>query len=97
MKTQLLTCIFFVSITGGVLAATPEVPAKPRGQMLYENHCIRCHAGSVHAREPRRVTNLNDLYHWVGKWSTIQKLDWSKDEIRDVVDYLNHAYYQLEK
>jgi mono/diheme cytochrome c family protein len=97
VKNQLLLCLCLVSAVGSVLAAAANEPAKSRGQLLYENHCIRCHANSVHSRNPRRVHNLPDLYQWVDKWAKLQKLEWSQDEIRDVVDYLNHKYYKLKK
>jgi mono/diheme cytochrome c family protein len=97
MKKQLLLCIFFLSSAGIVLAASPDEPTKPRGQLLYENHCIGCHTSSVNSRNPRKATNLNDLYQWVEKWSKAQNLDWNEDEIRDVSDYLNHEYYNFKK
>lgn len=97
MKMQFLVGIVLLSAATGVLAATPKDSAKSRGQLLYENHCTRCHETSVHSRKPIRVTNLDDLYHWVEKWASVQKLGWNQDEVRDVVDYLNHEYYQLKK
>jgi mono/diheme cytochrome c family protein len=97
MKNQLLVCLYLLSVAGCVLAAAVDEPAKSRGQLLYENHCIRCHVNSVHDRNPRRVHNLPDLYQWVEKWAKLQKLEWSQDEVRDVVDYLNRAYYDMKE
>lgn len=74
-------------------------PAEPlsgsRGQLLYENHCQGCHTSVVHVRETRRVHSLKDLQHWVTRWSGELKLQWSVDEISDVVDYLNGRYYKI--
>ena len=67
-----------------------------RGQMLYENHCQGCHTSVVHVREMRRVHSINDLEHWVKRWADTLKLSWGKDEINDVVNYLNQQYYKMK-
>ena len=75
----------------------PPVNAKKsRGQLLYENHCTRCHESVVHIRKQRKATSLSELYKWAIKWSKAEKLYWSGDEVRDVVDYLNREYYKLK-
>lgn len=97
MKYMILTSICLFALLSSTLAASAEEAAKSRGQLLYENHCDRCHESSVHSRNPSRVTNLDDIYHWVEKWAAEQKLNWNQDDIRDVVDYLNQEYYHLKK
>jgi cytochrome c5 len=75
----------------------PVLPATgSRGQMLYENHCQDCHTSVVHVREMRRVHSVNDLEHWVKRWAETLKLSWGKDEINDVVNYLNQQYYKVK-
>lgn len=66
-----------------------------RGQMLYENHCQQCHTSVLHVREMHRVRSINDLEHWVKRWADTLKLSWGKDEINDVVNYLNQQYYKM--
>ncbi len=96
MKNQLLAAMCLCLSTGVVLAARPAESPKSRGQLLYENHCTHCHESAVHKRNPARVAKLDDLYHWVEKWATVQRLDWNQNEIRDVVDYLNQEYYHFK-
>lgn len=75
----------------------PAVPATgSRGQLLYENHCQVCHTSVVHVRKMRRARSLKDLEHSVTHWSGELKLQWSADEISDVVDYLNRRFYKIE-
>jgi mono/diheme cytochrome c family protein len=97
MKKQLLLCLCFVLTAGSVTAASSNEEPKSRGQLLYENHCIGCHTSSVNSRNPRKAHNLDDLSRWVAKWAKAQNLTWNKDEISDVVDYLNQEYYHLNK
>ena len=75
----------------------PAMPvAGSRGQLLYENHCQVCHTSIVHVRETRRARSLKDLEYWVRRWSGELKLQWSADDINDVVDYLNLRFYKIE-
>lgn len=75
-------------------AAAPNItPA--RGQMLYDNHCIACHESTAHIRRDRRANSLKALEGWVIRWSNQQQLNWSAEDISDVVDYLNNHYYKF--
>ena len=73
----------------------PPAKAMPRGQLLYQNHCMVCHESNVHIRDRKKAGSLADITMWVSKWSDYRKLDWSTDEIRAVRDYLNQTYYHF--
>lgn len=67
-----------------------------RGQELYENHCRTCHESWAHERKGRSVvSSLQDLHRRVAAWATHSGLDWSNEEIDDVADYLDQAYYHF--
>ncbi len=66
-----------------------------RGQLLYENHCQKCHDTRVHTREDRRTKNLVDISKWVIRWQYHLQLDWTFQEVRDVVFFLNQSYYHF--
>lgn len=68
-------------------------PPQPRGEMLYSNHCLGCHESMIHIREKRRVQHLEALRDTVTRWSQELNLNWSSEEIEDVVLYLNIRYY----
>lgn len=68
-------------------------PPQPRGEMLYRNHCLGCHESVVHIREKRQAKNLGVLRDTVNRWSQELNLNWSSDEIEDVMLYLNMRYY----
>lgn len=81
-----------------------QKPAKPsaprpytasRGQLLYENHCTRCHTSTLHVRQARRAESLKALQGWVIRWSDEEQLNWSGEEIADVVEYLDRRYYKF--
>jgi cytochrome c5 len=71
-------------------------PAPPRGQMLYENHCMSCHESVVHIRTQKDVKSLPQLRTKVLNWADYLKLRWGKEEVEDVVIHLNSQYYKFE-
>ncbi|WP_455222717.1 c-type cytochrome [Kaarinaea lacus] len=70
---------------------------KPRGQLLYENHCGGCHETSVHGRDPRKATSIPEIRHWINTWQKELKLNWSQADIDDVTNYINFKYYHFTK
>ncbi len=75
--------------------AGAEVPFD-RGQALYEHHCMSCHESWAHTRDGRHVRTISELRARTEAWSLHSHLDWSAEEIDDVTDYLNRAFYQLQ-
>ena len=73
---------------------TPPVP--PRGQLLYENHCMSCHESVVHIRTRQETKSLPELQAKVLHWAAYLRLNWGKQEVDDVVRHLNNAYYTFE-
>ena len=67
-----------------------------RGQLLYENHCRRCHTSVVHVRANHKVHSMEDLQNTVTHWASELKLPWSAEEINDVVKYLDQRFYDLK-
>jgi hypothetical protein len=72
-------------------------PVAPRGQMLYENHCMSCHESMVHIRGRQDVKSLPQLRARVLHWAAYLQLRWSREEVEEVVDHLNRQYYQFER
>jgi hypothetical protein len=70
-------------------------PVPSRGQLLYENHCMACHESIVHIRTRQQVQSLSELQAQVRRWAEYLQLHWGKQEVEDVVDYLDHQYYQF--
>jgi mono/diheme cytochrome c family protein len=64
-----------------------------RGRALYENHCQACHSSKVHGRKQRWPENLAQLRAIVAQWQAQQVLNWSGEEIDDVVYFLNITQY----
>ncbi len=87
--------------TGGLGIAAPgwsaDVPDLERGRALYENHCVVCHTPKVHRRVPALPLGIDDLRFIVTLWASQQGLRWNRDEIEDVVFYLDRTHYRFVK
>ena len=70
--------------------------ARPRGQLLYENHCMACHESVVHIRSKQGARSLEDLHARVVHWARYMKLPWSEEEVSDVTRFLESRYYKFE-
>lgn len=73
---------------------TPPVPS--RGQMLYENHCMSCHESVAFIRDNHRTLSLVALWGRVSYWADYLRLRWGKQDVEEVVTYLNNHYYHFE-
>ena len=84
----------FAVLLCAVIAGMPARGADlERGRALYENHCQVCHSSKVHARKQRWPQDIGQLRSVVGQWESQQELRWTKEEIDDVVYYLNVSQY----
>jgi mono/diheme cytochrome c family protein len=89
-------------LAAGGLAGPPgvsgaELPDLERGRALYENHCVVCHTAKVHRRAAPLPVRLDDLRYIVNLWASQQGLVWSREDIEDVVYYLDRTHYRLER
>ena len=82
-----------------VIAAQPafaaDVPSIQRGRLLYENHCQVCHTSDIHRRPNRIPLNAAELRGIVDQWQKQEKLNWSEQEIADVVQFLRETRYRF--
>lgn len=62
--------------------------------MLYANHCIACHATQMHWREKRQATDWASLRAQVHRWQDAAGLEWSEEDVLDVVRHLNDTIYR---
>jgi mono/diheme cytochrome c family protein len=94
---------FSTGLIGAVLLALPAwsgsqpLPDLERGRALYQNHCVVCHTSKVHRREPPLPITLDELRAIVTLWAKEEGLPWRRDEIEDVVQYLDRAHYRFAK
>ena len=94
-----LAVLLVLGIEETALARTPAIdrpqPRRDatRGQLLYSTHCIACHGAQMHWRDKRLAVDRPSLLGQVRRWAQMSGLAWGENEIADVAQYLNEAYY----
>jgi len=86
-----------VSLANPATGWGAEWPDLERGRALYENHCVVCHTPKVHRRVPTLPLHTDDLRFIVTLWASQQGLRWNREDIEDVVHYLDRTHYRFEK
>ena len=86
---KLLMLLFLLLPYATAALANPE-----RGRLLYENHCGACHESSVHIREVQAAESLAAVRAQVAHWQEVLRLQWSPEDVGDVAEYLNAAWYR---
>jgi mono/diheme cytochrome c family protein len=65
------------------------------GKALHGRHCTGCHDSGVYTRADRTVRSAEGLMGRVKFCNTQLKTGLSKDELNDVVKYLNESFYRF--
>lgn len=79
-----------------LFSQSAQAENQERGRALYENQCESCHEGWAHSRSNRKAKSLAELRSRTAGWSEHSGLDWSSEEIDDVVEYLNDQFYHFK-
>lgn len=91
-KLAFALCLFW-----GVhaLAHAQVEQTRTRGELLYSTHCNACHTAKIHWRDKKLAADMDGLKIQVRRWQGNIGLDWTEEEITDVVRYLNAVYYRF--
>lgn len=91
----LLLGLALAAATSLPAGAQGQLPQPTRGELLYSNHCIACHATQMHWRGKRQATDWASLRAQVQRWQGAARLDWPEEDILDVVRHLNDTIYKF--
>lgn len=89
MRTAFLAALVLV-------APAARAQDAAHGRVLYETHCVRCHAERLHERDASKVRTLDDLRGFVVRWSREANRTFTAQDIDDVVQHLNATHYHLK-
>jgi hypothetical protein len=67
-----------------------------KGKMLVEQACSGCHDTSVYSRPDKKMKSLSAIQAQVERCPKPAGMQWSEQDSKDVVEYLNKEYYHYE-
>lgn len=94
LKSIVLFPIIAVLSVSAQAAALPGNAAE--GKKLHDANCMSCHNDSVYQRKDRRVTNLSGITDQVTACGHQTDVTLGKEQINNLVKYLNETYYKFK-
>lgn len=95
-----MTRSFPLFLAATILSVSAQAASPPgdaaSGKKLLEANCVSCHTDSVYKRKDRRITSLEALSDQVNNCDHQMKGDVTRDQIHDLVKYLNETYYKFK-
>lgn len=82
--------------TKAVVKAQVSIDLHP-GKTLHDANCISCHDAAVYTREDRKIADFPKLVAQVKRCDANLGSRLFDEEIEQVADYLNQAYYKYAK
>ena len=76
-------------------AMSPYIPNVDRGRALYEQRCEQCHTPNIHSRPNKLALTRDELRGSVDQMRRVANLGWTREEIEDVVEYLDRTRYRF--
>lgn len=85
-------------LCAGLFTAGPAAAAgdAARGASLHEA-CLGCHGAELYVPPKAKVKSLTALKKEVDKWNDRYNPKFSKQEVEDLVAYLNRDFYKFAK
>lgn len=75
-----------------------------RGKKLHDEHCVKCHTAimggdpeAIFTRENSRIASYTELHQQVTQCRERLNVSWPDQNVDDVVEYLNQAFYKFNK
>jgi len=91
-----LTILIAAAIAGmALLVSSAHGADAGRGKLLYENQCVLCHTAKIHARAGQPKLTREEVRRIAEDRVRDNNITWGKEEIDDVVEYLNVSRYHF--
>jgi cytochrome c2 len=94
MNKGLLLISLAIAANGAHAALLPGDAAK--GKALHDKQCVACHDSSVYTRPNRSVQSVEGLIGRVNGCVNQVGLKLNRDQINDLVNYLDRSFYKFK-
>jgi mono/diheme cytochrome c family protein len=86
---------FALTFTAATVQAAMLPGDAARGKTLHDQQCVACHTSSVYTRANRNVKTVEGLIGQVNTCKGQLSLKLSRDQVNDLVKYLDEAFYKF--
>ncbi|WP_455204591.1 hypothetical protein [Kaarinaea lacus] len=86
-----------VSVSMALLFGNAHASNTENGKKLYDANCNGCHDTRIHTRPNRIIHTYGDLVNRVKFCDAQVKAGFTDEQLTDVSDYLNSAFYKFVK
>lgn len=91
--------VLILALSGGMFLASSALAASlvgdpARGEKVHEV-CLDCHGTGVYSSSQRKIKSLSFLRKEVARWGDYYNPALSKQDVADVVSYLNTRFYRF--
>ena len=93
MRSILCVTLLILLMPSAYAAALPGDSAD--GKRLHDANCMGCHNTDIYARKDRIVQSLDALEAQLISCSHMAKAEFSANEMRDLLKYLNDQFYHF--
>lgn len=94
MKRVTILCIALLLPLSAQAEALLPGDAK-RGETLHQAKCVACHDARVYTRDARKTKSIEGLIGRVNGCNQQLGAGFSRDDVNDVVKFLNDRYYRF--
>jgi mono/diheme cytochrome c family protein len=74
----------------------PAAGDAARGVKLHDD-CLGCHGAELYVPPKAKIKTLAALKKEVDKWNDRMNPKFTKQEVEDLIEYLNHDFYKFPK
>jgi len=92
-RTLLTVCLMTASLNAGA-ALLPGNSLN--GKKLHDENCVSCHTTRAYTRPDHHVRSVEGLIGQVNGCVKQLNLKFSRDQINDVVNYLDESFYHFK-
>ncbi len=87
---------FVLPVIGLMLSSSAAYADAIAGKILHDQSCMGCHDTSVYSRPDKGIKTAAALQAQVSRCTKPAGAEWSKQDVMDVVEYLNKDFYHFK-
>jgi mono/diheme cytochrome c family protein len=89
------TLLALLAVSVAAVPAAPPAADIEHGKALHDKSCLSCHDTKAYTAADRKIETLDALDQRVHMCTRAAAVAWSKNDVADVIAYLNSSFYKF--